>query len=330
MEKMTFDKEIAILSREAANNELFAAGITVDQQSARIDKFLSPKDESYKASETLLYCKPLFWNNEQTEKLEKRIHEGNKAKDILTNSCVMPKDNVTDLTSKISDGNSASWVYVQTNLGLAVSMVKKFERRHDGMQGFTFDLIQDTAIEMYEAAQKFDADKGNKLSTFVTLYLKGRLYRNAKKYLTSFNVSEEKLKKYYERKYDTLDYKNLTELKQLDAPVIENEEELSCYETIEDVTTEDPEKNISRKSFNRWLWDVVEKVLNDNYSKEMVQMYYDIVFKRKSNEDYSKELSVSEGTIRYRIKKMSEKIQNAMRSQNGWCGIDLIDDPENH
>ena len=336
--KKGLDEIISSHSQEQAGDELFANGISSDQLSSTIDKYLAPKSEHHDLLELLPFSKPKNWNKDLAKELEIRINEGNKAKEVLDMADIesIPRETLIDLVKKCCDGKCASWVYVQSNIGLAVSAAKKFEKKNNSVSRFRFDLIQDTAITLFEASQKYKISRGSALSTFGTLFINGRIPRISKKYLTSFHVSDEELKKTFvsycniktaEEKNDPKDPKDvekgkgfeiLTECISFEEKV--NEDIASFDQSDQVLNNGNPAVYVDNKLFKKWIWKMAKEAMQENlYSQEMQDMYKKIVIEGMRAADFAEKFCVTERTINNWIKHMSAVIRKKlMKEQEGF------------
>ena len=328
---------IVLNTRKLANDELFAAGISIDHQAAQIERFLAPRKEHYTTWEMLPYSQILNRDDQYNQDIIKRIQSGNSTKEILDKTKLhdVPAEVLADLSAKICDGKTASWVYVQNNLGLAVSAVKSFSRRNDMLCSCGQDVLQEAIITMFEATQNYNADRGCSLSTFSTMVLKRRMLRFTKKYISFFHVSEDDLKKAFdqyiakekadeaksgngvERHEATGKFEELTEIRSLDEFVCGNDQCLG--ETIADENMDDPAKVVENKLFKTWLDDTVHKAIQDiHYSDELEEMFRKIVIHDEKTSVYAKKFDVSERTIRNWIHKMTEAIKKELLKNSEW------------
>ena len=319
---MIIDEE----SKDRTNDELFDLGISVDQQLPQIDIFLAPKEENYAPQETLFYNKPKNWGEDYAENIERRIAVGNEARNFLNNADILnfSPEILAEYTKTICEGRSASWIYVNKNLGLAVTEAKKFAKMNNAAGDIRFDILQDSAITMFEAAQKYDTAKNCSISSFSTLVIKRRMPRFAKKYVTLFHVSEEDYRKAFDQHIkektqqeesseehgQVTEFEILTDSDSLDAVIDETNQPL--YETIPDEKMGDPKKIAENRAF----WDLFYQALDQNgYPRDWASMYKEIVVYDGSPADYAEEFGVTERTIRNRIYKMSETIRTVFEQQ---------------
>ena len=334
------DKIISEDCRNQANNELLASGISVDQQSSQIDKMLAPKKEYSTPLDMICYTKSQNWSQEYENNIEARIKHGNEARNILRKGDILsfPPDILAELAEIIYDGESASWIYINKNLGLAVSEAKEFAKKNNALGDCGADIMQESIIAMFEAMRTYDESKGSSMSTFGTLVVKRRLPRFGKKYVTLFHVSEEDYKEAFEQyrlekraaaeekkaeeakreeEKEKIEMKKksefeiLTTVDSLDAVI--NEDGMEFHENIPDLKIGDPAEIVAEKSFKAFIWNsVYNALLEAGYSKEWMWMYRRIVIDGCKPVDYAEQFGVTERTIRNRIHKMSETIRIAL------------------
>ena len=323
--------------RRLSNNELYFEGITNEGVIPQINEYLATKKQCCAPLELIPYTKPSGWSKELSDVLVNRIQAGNEAQQILDNVEIVsvPAEDLTNLVSIVCDGKSASWVYVHQNLGLAISEAKKYAKKNNAVGDCRLDLIHDSAITLFEATQKYNANKGCSLSTFGTMVIKRRMPRYASKYITLLHVSEEDLKKaiktYYETKKEPQnnekntnkpeddlkeknnerDYEILTGIKSLDEPV--NDTDDIFYETLIDKEMGNPADIVADKSFKCWMWHAVHTLFIDNgFPLAWEWMYKEIVIDGLSPAQVAPNYSVTERTIRNRISKMNAVLREGL------------------
>lgn len=329
--KYALDGIIYKKTTRQTSDEMFEVGISVDLQSSQIDKMIAPKNEYYQYMEKIPYNKPLKWNGEIAESIKKRIVIGNEAAGKLRNGNVQDfsKQNLAELAELVSDGKSAAWVYVYANLGLAVEETRKFNQSSNAGISYNYDLMQDAAIMLYEATQKYDVNRGCSLSTFGKMVIKRRMPRYAKKYLTSFHVSEKMMQDFYtqhcQQKYQPSENleddfsweEKTTEFEKITAVDSLEVDKKKIYRSYNEIFRYSQTGNIAKKGdnevFNEWVKEIAWRTLReDGYSPECIQMYQDVVLYGVEREVYADKFAVTERTIRNRIAKMSKTIRSAI------------------
>jgi RNA polymerase primary sigma factor len=116
-------------------------------------------------------------NAEQEVELAKRIEAGVYAAERL---CTPAVDNTAgsvrlhqDLNWIVRDGQRAKNHLLEANLGLVVSIAKRYTGRGVGF----LDLIQEGNLGLIRAVEKFDYTRGYKFSTYATAWIRQTISR---------------------------------------------------------------------------------------------------------------------------------------------------------
>ena len=107
---------------------------------------------------------------------EEEIKLANQIQEML--SLIDKKDLTSEEMAIIERGRRAKQKMVQANLRLVVSIAKKYHNRGLSM----LDLIQEGSIGLMRAAEKFDAGKGYKFSTYAYWWIKQAMTRGIANY----------------------------------------------------------------------------------------------------------------------------------------------------
>ena len=114
---------------------------------------------------------PLLTASEEVQ-LAQRIEHGRTAREELARGNVIPRRRI-ELRKSIEDGWSAREHLVTANSRLVISIAKKYMGR-----GVPFlDLIQEGNIGLMRSIKKFDYHRGNKFSTYATLWIRQAVTR---------------------------------------------------------------------------------------------------------------------------------------------------------
>jgi DNA-directed RNA polymerase sigma subunit (sigma70/sigma32) len=173
VEKRGMDPEDDVLIRQ----QLCDLGIEFDDPESALD-FDRP-DETDAKSEDLVY--PYFLEIDSTRLLKpqdeidlaRRIQAGKQAAQALeTNSF----DEITaaELGKRIIEGHEAEHHMITANLRLVISIAKIYSTRSSLD---LLDLIQEGTFGLFKAVNRFDHQKGFKLSTYATWWIRQTILR---------------------------------------------------------------------------------------------------------------------------------------------------------
>lgn len=232
----------------------------------------------------------------EVEELQKRLHKelNNQAGrgELLTALGVSDRQ----LEHRLYLGRVAKRKMIRSNLRLVVSIAKRYLNR-----GLPFlDLIQEGAMGLNRATEKFDPDKGYKFSTYAYWWIRQAITRaianDSRTIRLPIHIVEKlnKLKK-YQRELKQQLQRNPTEAELAEALEVTpehlrqllqlrrkslslnhrvgKEEDTELVDLLEDEDGQSPEQQMSETMMRQEIWDVLGDVLTPR-EKDVISLRY--------------------------------------------------------
>ncbi len=236
---------------------------------------------------------------EEVKKLQASLHEElgdppSKAT-LATNLGLTEKQ----LENRLYQGRVAKRKMIRSNLRLVVSIAKRYLNR-----GVPFlDLIQEGAMGLNRATEKFDPDKGYKFSTYAYWWIRQAITRaianDARTIRLPIHIVEKlnKLKKAQRELKQKLSrnpseaeiaealeipLQQLRQLQQLRRQALSlnhrvgKEEDTELMDLLEDEENQSPEAKMSESMMRHEIWDVLSDVLTPR-EKDVISLRYGLI-----------------------------------------------------
>ncbi|MBE9112261.1 RNA polymerase sigma factor, RpoD/SigA family [Nodosilinea sp. LEGE 07298] len=227
-----------------------------------------------------------------SEKLQKELGRKPSRQELVEKL----KISETEFTQKLHEGRTAKRRMIRSNLRLVVSIAKRYLNR-----GVPFlDLIQEGALGLNRATEKFDPDKGYKFSTYAYWWIRQGITRtianDARTIRLPIHIVEKlnKLKKAHrdlrrdlqrnpneQELADALDVsvdqlRSLQQVRRRSLSLnhrVGKGEDTELMELLEDSSTQTPESKISENMMRQEITSVLGEVLTER-EKDIITLRY--------------------------------------------------------
>ncbi len=227
-----------------------------------------------------------------SEKLQKELGRKPNRQELVEKL----KISETEFTQKLHEGRTAKRRMIRSNLRLVVSIAKRYLNR-----GVPFlDLIQEGALGLNRATEKFDPDKGYKFSTYAYWWIRQGITRtianDARTIRLPIHIVEKlnKLKKAHrdlrrdlqrnpseQELADALDVtvdqlRSLQQVRRRSLSLnhrVGKGEDTELMELLEDSSTQTPESKISENMMRQEITSVLGEVLTER-EKDIITLRY--------------------------------------------------------
>ena len=235
----------------------------------------------------------------EIEEIQKRLESELSRKPTSSELTAVVGLSERQLEHRLYQGRVAKRKMIRSNLRLVVSIAKRYLNR-----GVPFlDLIQEGAMGLNRAAEKFDPDKGYKFSTYAYWWIRQAITRaiandartirlpiHVVEKLNKLKKAQRELKQQLHRNPSEAEVaqaleispEQLRQLQQLRRKALSlnhrvgKEEDTELMDLLEDEDGQSPEQQMSETMMRQEIWEVLGDVLTPR-EKEVISLRYGLI-----------------------------------------------------
>lgn len=268
----------------------------------------------------------------ELEELQKRLQIELSRQPTTSELTAVVELSERQLKYRLYQGQVAKRKMIRSNLRLVVSIAKRYLNR-----GVPFlDLIQEGAMGLNRATEKFDPDKGYKFSTYAYWWIRQAITRaiandariirlpiHVVEKLNKLKKAQRELKQQLHRNPSEAEVaqvletslEQLRQLQQLRRKALSlnhkvgKEEDTELVDLLEDESGQSPEQQMSETMMRQEIWDVLNEVLTPR-ERDVISLRYGLT---KSEPSTLEEVGCLFNLSRERVRQIQSKAMRKLR-----------------